>query len=246
MMTKQSEWDGVQKKQRKTDKAEMRKRDAADKLQRRLESHRAARSEVRAASDSEPTLMGFVNAAHQSSSESLRTASAGAKDDEGEVGDSLAEEGGGHIAVLVPGGDPTAEESEPAEVELSRLRVVWVAFLAGVRAHVIEEWRSVVVFVLFFLWVGVGVIYGMLVEKWSFCTAFYFAVTSMSTGGLQGPTAGEGGRNMLFVGVYCLVGVPMFGAFVGSLGSSFFTIIFRRTDETPISTLDMYSREVRR
>ena len=49
---------------------------------------------------------------------------------------------------------------------------------------------------------------------------------------------------MGFVALYCLVGVPMFGAFVGSLGSSFFTIIFRRTDETPLSTLDMYSREV--
>ena len=248
MMTRQSEWDAVQTKQRKADRAEMRKREAADKLQRRLETHRAATSEARAASDSGLTLEGLVSFPRRINLETSQKSSvsgvvANVLEDVDHMGDDLADDVGTHIVdVLTPHEDANADEAAPTE--LPRARACSRAFVTGVRAHIIEEWRSVIVFVLFFFWVGVGVFYGMVVEEWSFCTAFYFAVTSMSTGGLQGPTPGEGGRNMGFVALYCLVGVPMFGAFVGSLGSSFFTIIFRRTDETPLSTLDMYSREV--
>jgi hypothetical protein len=39
---------------------------------------------------------------------------------------------------------------------------------------------------IFIMWMGIGVIYGMVFEGWSFITALYYAVTSCSTAGLLG------------------------------------------------------------
>jgi hypothetical protein len=38
------------------------------------------------------------------------------------------------------------------------------------------------------LWTGLGVVYGMAIEEWDFVVALYFAVSALSTGGLQTPT----------------------------------------------------------
>lgn len=90
-------------------------------------------------------------------------------------------------------------------------------------------------------WTGLGVVYGMAIEKWDFVVALYFAVSALSTGGLQTPTCiGDDaytcnlgnlraiycGRTraarhfhavlMLFhTGMYILVGVPLYACAMG-------------------------------
>eukprot|EP00466_Bigelowiella_natans_P007678 jgi/Bigna1/131697/aug1.15_g6405 len=59
-------------------------------------------------------------------------------------------------------------------------------------------------------WLLMGVLYGSVIEGWTIITSLYFAVTSISTGGLMGPT--NEAPYLLFTAVYCLVGVPLFAA----------------------------------
>ena len=52
-------------------------------------------------------------------------------------------------------------------------------------------------FVVFLIWMGLGCVYGMLVENWTFITSLYWAVTGSSGGGLQSAPCnpGTGGTN---------------------------------------------------
>jgi hypothetical protein len=72
---------------------------------------------------------------------------------------------------------------------------------------------------VFLLWMALGVIYGMVYEKWNFITALYFAVTSCSTAGLLGPPCENirmngtqycdlGLNRAALSGVYGMFGVP--------------------------------------
>lgn len=65
---------------------------------------------------------------------------------------------------------------------------------------------------LFFFWVGLGVVYGMLIEDWSFLESLYFAISTMSTAGLAepGPQDSTPGRYLLLLCAYVLTGVPVF------------------------------------
>ena len=58
-------------------------------------------------------------------------------------------------------------------------------------------------------------------ERWSATRAIYFAVSSLSTAGLQGIPLASKDWQYAFVGVWCLVGVPLFAAGVGELAGLF-------------------------
>lgn len=45
--------------------------------------------------------------------------------------------------------------------------------------------RAMHIFGAFFLWLVVGIIFGVAHSDWSFITSMYFSVAAMSTGGLQ-------------------------------------------------------------
>ena len=60
-----------------------------------------------------------------------------------------------------------------------------------------------------------GIVYGMVKEQWTFWTSLYFAVTSMSTAGLQGIGDPEDPESTIFTGLYALVGVPLYGLALG-------------------------------
>ena len=70
-------------------------------------------------------------------------------------------------------------------------------------------------------WLGVGAVYALISEKWSPTRAIYFAVSSLSTAGLQGIPLASKDWQYAFVGVWCLVGVPLFAAGVGELAGLF-------------------------
>mmetsp|Transcript_108653 Transcript_108653/g.335600 ORF Transcript_108653/g.335600 Transcript_108653/m.335600 type:complete len:413 (-) Transcript_108653:46-1284(-) len=62
-----------------------------------------------------------------------------------------------------------------------------------------------------------GIIFGLVVEKFSFITSLYFAVSSLSTAGLQ--TVTRSTWQVLFTGLWALIGVPVYAAAVGSFAN---------------------------
>eukprot|EP00943_MAST-04B_sp_MAST-4B-sp1_P000279 g279.t1 len=70
---------------------------------------------------------------------------------------------------------------------------------------------------LLFIWLTIGVIYGVTKEKWSFVTSLYFASAACSTGGLQGPTPDDFG--VWFTALYSIIGVPIYGYTLGQFAN---------------------------
>ena len=70
------------------------------------------------------------------------------------------------------------------------------------------------------VWVAVGVAFALLDQDMTGAESWEFAITSISTGGLMGPKVDAdnhlGTFSALFCSFYCLVGVPLFGAWIGA------------------------------
>mmetsp|Transcript_18564 Transcript_18564/g.42272 ORF Transcript_18564/g.42272 Transcript_18564/m.42272 type:complete len:215 (-) Transcript_18564:8-652(-) len=79
----------------------------------------------------------------------------------------------------------------------------------------------------FVAWVILGVVWGMLDQKWDPITATHFAISALATGGLTAPPVNSDGilptRPSIFCGCYCLFGIPLmaitFGHFARALVS---------------------------
>jgi hypothetical protein len=77
--------------------------------------------------------------------------------------------------------------------------------------------RALKMFFVFFVMIAIGTIYGLTherrddlgEEKWDFVRALLFAVSALSTGGLEAPSTDDTG--MWFTGWYCLIGCPIYG-----------------------------------
>jgi len=74
------------------------------------------------------------------------------------------------------------------------------------------------IYLVFLVWILIGIIFGIAAEKWSFIQSLYFAVSTLSTAGLQGVTQTDDGWHVLFAAVYALIGVPLYGMCLGSFG----------------------------
>jgi len=80
---------------------------------------------------------------------------------------------------------------------------------------------------LFLVWVGIGAVVSVRTQNdWDLAFGFEFAIAAMSTGGLQGfgtstsscsshPQIPDG--EAIFVGLYCLSGIPIFGLLMGKM-----------------------------
>ena len=101
------------------------------------------------------------------------------------------------------------------------LRSVWFKlwFETKLRVGWWEHRDRVKILVSFFVWLGVGTTYGMVVERWTFITSLYWAVSACSTGGLQSAPCepGTGGSECSMgymrggmMGTYMLLGVPIY------------------------------------
>ena len=70
------------------------------------------------------------------------------------------------------------------------------------------------VYVLFGAWLCLGVTWGACKQGWDLVTAAHFTVSALATGGLTAPPVNADGvlpaDDALFVGAYCLVGIPLF------------------------------------
>ena len=75
---------------------------------------------------------------------------------------------------------------------------------------------------LFSFWILFGTVFAMTKMETSFVTGVYFAVTACSTGGLYAPTCPRNGDWCFpFVGLYCFVGIPIFGFALGQFATIF-------------------------
>eukprot|EP00750_Incisomonas_marina_P025278 INCI5369.10.p1 GENE.INCI5369.10~~INCI5369.10.p1 ORF type:complete len:448 (-),score=86.05 INCI5369.10:148-1491(-) len=88
--------------------------------------------------------------------------------------------------------------------------------------------------IILFFWITGGVCYGVYSEGWPILDSLYFAITSLSTAGLKGPTHHFNGLEanctnaadgecqtfpMVFVGLFCFAGVPLFAMVLGSIAN---------------------------
>jgi hypothetical protein len=79
------------------------------------------------------------------------------------------------------------------------------------------------------VWVFVGVAYGLLFENWSFIQSVYFATSALSTAGLQTPSCNGGDEYNCslgkirgsYLGIYILIGVPLYACAVGQFAGVF-------------------------
>ena len=70
------------------------------------------------------------------------------------------------------------------------------------------------IYLIFVLWVGMGITWGMKSQHWDIITATHFAVSALATGGLTAPPVDSATGILptgpaLFCGFYCLFGIPL-------------------------------------
>jgi len=74
-------------------------------------------------------------------------------------------------------------------------------------------------YIVFVLYVGLGVLWGMKNQKWDPITSTHFALSLLVTGELTDPRINEYGtlpsNVAMFVGTYCLFGIPLFYCIIG-------------------------------
>ncbi|CAJ1383241.1 unnamed protein product [Effrenium voratum] len=66
------------------------------------------------------------------------------------------------------------------------------------------------------IWIALGIIVSTSQCNWSFVEGLYFSVAALSTAGLQATCDGADDK-VIFVALYCLIGVPLFGVALGRL-----------------------------
>jgi len=79
--------------------------------------------------------------------------------------------------------------------------------------------NSHTLYLVFTLWIIVGILWGIGAQKWDPITATHFAISALATGGLTAPPVDATGilpnSTAIFVGFYCLLGIPLFYCVMG-------------------------------
>ena len=75
------------------------------------------------------------------------------------------------------------------------------------------------IYFVFCLWIGMGITWGIVRQKWDPITATHFAISALATGGLTGPAVNSYGileaEPAIFCGIFCLFGIPLFALTLG-------------------------------
>mmetsp|Transcript_35083 Transcript_35083/g.70931 ORF Transcript_35083/g.70931 Transcript_35083/m.70931 type:complete len:482 (-) Transcript_35083:873-2318(-) len=108
------------------------------------------------------------------------------------------------------------------------------------------EENKYVMYAVFFGWISMGIIWGMVNQKWDPITSTHFAVSALATGGLTAPPVNDDGflntDVAIFVGVFSLLGVPLFYLAMGHsaklLVQSHLTDAEQRIIRTPLKSYE--------
>ena len=73
---------------------------------------------------------------------------------------------------------------------------------------------------IFLLWVVIGVLWSCLAAKWPVIQGFYFAVSSLTTGGLWPIPEGSPAWHYAFTAFYVVAGVPVMAISLGMIANS--------------------------
>lgn len=93
-------------------------------------------------------------------------------------------------------------------------------FLLQIRLKLAQAWQlENRIYFLFCLWISIGILWGILYQRWDPITATHFAVSALATGGLTAPEVNADGilpaEPAIFCGFYCLFGIPLFALTLG-------------------------------
>lgn len=81
-----------------------------------------------------------------------------------------------------------------------------------------DKLRGIVIWLLFLI---IGTIFAAELNNWTFITALYFAVSTMSTGGLVSLPENSPDYSYLLLGLYAAFGIPIMGVAMASLAGFF-------------------------
>ena len=123
-----------------------------------------------------------------------------------------------------------------------------LALVADARAFYRAHENRCNCFLALFAWIAAGVVFGMVDQGWPFETALYFSVSALSTGGLQSvaTTTSSDGTTLLtgrfgntfvsvFVGVFAMTGVPVFGVALGQFAGFFVDSYVQKREEAAMA-----------
>lgn len=104
---------------------------------------------------------------------------------------------------------------------LNKMDFLWYQLKLSVGWYTYRQ--RVILTLSLLVWIGVGVIYGMCMEEWSFVMSLYFTVSCLSTAGLQTPTCNGSNpetcsltnERAVYLGFFMLIGVPLYAVTVG-------------------------------
>ena len=88
-----------------------------------------------------------------------------------------------------------------------------------IRRYVLARLDLFLRIIIWLLFVLFGWIWSCFMFDWSFWEGLYFAVSSLSTGGLLGIPADAPDLCFLFVGLYCCTGIPVMGMGIAAVGA---------------------------
>ena len=74
------------------------------------------------------------------------------------------------------------------------------------------------------IWISIACVWGVAAEKWTLIQSLYFAVTAMTTGGMQAPDKNTPG-GLLFTAIFCLIGIPLYGGLVGLISAGITALV---------------------
>jgi hypothetical protein len=91
--------------------------------------------------------------------------------------------------------------------------------------------RSMIFFLILSSWILLSIIWAMSYLRWSFVKSLYFAITTLATGGLQGPSCLEqkGSQSQpceidsvaaVTIGIYSMIGVPLYFLTLGTVAGA--------------------------
>ena len=153
------------------------------------------------------------------------------------------------VEIMLERGDAVLEEEKRAmhhSKVATKLGVITPkpSFIERTWDYVKNNQTRVRVTAAFVAWISAGTIFGVVNQKWDFTTSLYFAITALSTAGLQSPESGSNalcesiqreypqgtafspdglpttcpvGLGYNFTAFFVLTGVPVFGLALGQL-----------------------------